>query len=47
MNLPIVANVTGSPGMVVLLWTPGGLIWLPQILVLAEMGTASPEEGFG
>jgi len=47
MNLPIVTNGTGSPGMVVLLWTPGGLIWLPHILVLAEMGTASPEEGFG
>ena len=31
----------------VLAWLIGGIIWIPQILILAEMGTAYPEEGFG
>ena len=47
ITLPIVARVTGSPGLAVLAWLIGGLIWIPQILVLAELGTAYPEEGFG
>ncbi len=47
INLPIVAKVTGSPGLAVLAWFLGGLIWFPQIFILAEMGTAYPEEGFG
>ena len=28
-------------------WLIGGIIWIPQILILAEMGTAYPEQGFG
>lgn len=33
--------------LAVLAWLIGGLIWIPQILILAEMGTAYPQEGFG
>ncbi len=33
--------------LAVLAWLIGGIIWIPQILILAEMGTAYPEEGFG
>ncbi len=47
INLPIVAKVAGSPWMAVLAWVIGGLIWLPQLFILAEMATAYPEEGFG
>jgi len=47
MNLPIVAKVTGSPGLAILSWALGGVIWFPQIFILAELGTAYPEEGFG
>jgi len=42
-----VAKVTGSPGMAVLAWICGGIIWIPQIFLLAELGTAYPQEGFG
>ena len=38
---------TGSPILAVLAWLIGGLIWVPQIFVLAELGSAYPEEGFG
>ncbi|HMA62654.1 MAG TPA: amino acid permease [bacterium] len=47
INLPIVAKVTGSPWLAVIAWVIGGLIWLPQLFILAEMATAYPEEGFG
>ena len=47
INLPIVARETGSPLMASLAWLIGGLIWIPQIFILSEMGTAYPEEGFG
>lgn len=47
ITLPIVARVTGSPMLAVLAWLIGGIIWIPQILILAEMGTAYPQEGFG
>lgn len=33
--------------LAVLAWFIGGLIWVPQILILAELGSAYPEEGFG
>ncbi len=33
--------------LAVLAWVIGGVIWIPQIFILAEMGTAYPEEGFG
>lgn len=47
INLPIVAKSTGSPLLAVLAWFLGGLLWFPQIFILAEMGSAYPEEGFG
>jgi fructoselysine transporter len=47
INLPIVARESGSPLMALLAWLIGGVIWLPQLLILAEMATAYPEEGFG
>lgn len=45
LNLPIVAKFSGSPGISVLVWLLGGILWFPQILVLAEMGTAFPNQG--
>lgn len=47
INLPIVQQAAGSPLMAVLAWFIGGLIWLPQIFILSEMGTAYPKQGFG
>lgn len=45
INLPIVAKFAGSPGFSALIWLIGGLFWIPQILILAEMGTAYPDQG--
>jgi len=45
LNLPTVAKFAGSPGISVLIWFIGGVLWLPQILILAEMGTAYPTQG--
>jgi fructoselysine transporter len=45
INLPIVARYAGSPFISVIIWLLGGLLWLPQILILAEMGTAYPNQG--
>lgn len=45
LNLPIVAKYAGSPLNAVLIWFIGGLFWIPQILILAEMGTAYPDQG--
>ena len=45
INLPIVAKIGLSPGISVLIWLLGGLVWIPQILILAEMSTAYPEQG--
>ncbi|MBL7075766.1 amino acid permease [candidate division KSB1 bacterium] len=47
INVPVVAKVTGSPLLAAIAWLVGGLIWIPQVLVMAEMATAYPEEGFG
>jgi len=47
INLPIVAREAGSPWLAVAAWLVGGIIWLPQLFILAEMATAYPEEGFG
>ena len=47
IQLPIVQQAAGSPGLAVIAWAIGGLIWLPQIFILAEMGTAYPQQGFG
>lgn len=45
LSLPIVAGIGGTPFMTVLIWFLGGVIWVPQILILAEMGTAYPIQG--
>lgn len=45
INVPIVAVITGNAWIAVLIWLIGGLIWLPQIFILAEMGTAYPDQG--
>jgi fructoselysine transporter len=45
ISLPIVATIAGSPGMSILIWFLGGVVWIPQILILAEMGTAYPIQG--
>jgi len=44
INLPLVARYAGSPLIAVLIWGIGGFFWLPQILILAEMGTAYPDQ---
>jgi fructoselysine transporter len=45
ISLPIVAAIAGSPGMSVAIWFLGGVVWIPQVLILAEMGTAYPVQG--
>jgi fructoselysine transporter len=45
LSLPMVAGIGGTPLMTVLIWFLGGVIWVPQILILAEMGTAYPMQG--
>ena len=45
INLPLVARYAGSPLIAVLIWGIGGFLWLPQILILAEMGSAYPDQG--
>ncbi|MCF7798029.1 MAG: amino acid permease, partial [Candidatus Marinimicrobia bacterium] len=47
ISLPIVQKATGSPLLASIAWLVGGLIWLPQIFILSEMGTAYPKQGFG
>ena len=47
IQLPLVQQAAGSPGLAVIAWLIGGLIWLPQLFILAEMGTAYPQQGFG
>ena len=45
ISLPVVAAIAGSPGMSVAIWLLGGIVWIPQVLILAEMGTAYPIQG--
>ncbi|MFC2083794.1 amino acid permease [Bacteroidota bacterium] len=45
INVPIVAAIAGNPWIAVFIWLLGGLVWLPQIFILAEMGTAYPDQG--
>lgn len=45
INIPIVAAITGNPWVAIFIWFLGGLVWLPQIFILAEMGTAYPDQG--
>jgi len=45
INIPIVAAISGNIWVAVLIWFLGGLLWLPQIFILAEMGSAYPDQG--
>ena len=45
INIPIVAAISGNIWIAVLIWFIGGLLWLPQIFILAEMGSAYPDQG--
>jgi fructoselysine transporter len=45
LSLPIVARISSTPLLSVLIWFLGGVLWIPQILILAEMGTAYPIQG--
>ncbi len=45
INVPIVAGIMQSVWGAVFVWFLGGLLWVPQILILAEMGTAYPNQG--
>ena len=45
INIPIVAAIAGNSWIAVFIWFLGGLLWLPQIFILAEMGTAYPDQG--
>jgi fructoselysine transporter len=45
LSLPIVARIGGTPLMSILIWFLGGVVWIPQILILAEMGSAYPIQG--
>jgi len=42
-----VAKAAGSPALAVLSWIIGGLIVIPQMMVLGELATAYPENGGG
>src|SRR5512133_3664799 len=45
INLPIVAKFASTPWTSVGIWFVAGLLWIPQILILAEIGTAYPDQG--
>lgn len=42
-----VASAAGSPKIAILSWLIGGLIVIPQMLIIAELATAYPEDGYG
>ncbi|KAF9139136.1 amino acid permease [Paenibacillus cellulositrophicus] len=42
-----VARAAGLPSMSILAWIIGGVIAIPQVMVLAELSTAYPENGSG
>lgn len=47
ISLPIITQIAGNAILASFIWFIGGIIWLPPILLLAEMGTAYPNQGFG
>ncbi len=47
ISLPIISKIAGDPFLSALIWLLGGLMWIPPILLLAEMGSAYPDQGFG
>ena len=42
-----VAKAAGSPSISILAWIIGGVIAIPQVMVLAELSTAYPQNGSG
>ncbi|MBD3223109.1 MAG: amino acid permease, partial [Caldithrix sp.] len=46
INIPITAHIAGTPWLSVLIWFLGGVLWIPQIFILAELGSAYPNQGF-
>jgi len=42
-----VAKASGTPSIAILAWIIGGIIAIPQVMVLAELSTAYPENGSG
>jgi fructoselysine transporter len=42
-----VARAAGTPSISILAWIIGGLIAIPQVMVLAELATAYPQNGSG
>ena len=42
-----VAKAAGTPSISILAWIIGGIIAIPQVMVLAELSTAYPENGSG
>ncbi|WP_046173614.1 amino acid permease [Domibacillus indicus] len=42
-----VARAAGTPSISILAWIIGGLIAIPQVMVLAELSTAYPQNGSG
>lgn len=42
-----VAKAAGSPSISILAWVIGGIIAIPQVMVLAELSTAYPQNGSG
>ncbi len=47
ISLPIIAKIAGDPFLSTIIWLLGGIMWIPPILILAEMGSAYPDQGFG
>lgn len=45
LNIPIVSEFGINPFGSILIWLLGGIVWLPQLMILAEMGTAYPNQG--
>lgn len=45
LNIPIVADIAGTPILTIMIWVIGGLLWIPQIMILAELSTAYPNQG--
>ncbi len=42
-----VARAAGTPSISILAWIIGGVIAIPQVMVLAELSTAYPQNGSG
>ena len=47
VSTSVVAQSARTPKLVILSWLIGGLIVLPQLLILAELATAYPDDGYG